>query len=95
MRGGCLILNVPGPIPRLFTIMGETLARHIGAEAAGFVNHVFSFHDTAEIQNPVSGAGFRDVSVQSDTKPLRLPAPEEFLWQYVHSSARGRCGAGG
>jgi SAM-dependent methyltransferase len=86
VRGGRLILNVPGPTPRLFTIMGEALARHIGAEAAGFVNHVFSFHDTAEIQNLVSGAGFRDVSVQSDTKPLRLPAPEEFLWQYVHST---------
>ena len=86
VHGGRLILNVPGPTPRLFTIMGEALARHIGAEAAGFVNHVFSLHDTAEIQNLVSGAGFHDVSVQSDTKPLRLPAPEEFLWQYVHST---------
>lgn len=86
VRGGRLILNVPGPTPRLFTIMGEALARHIGAEAAGFVNHVFSLHDAAEIQNLVSGAGFHDVSVQSDTKPLRLPAPEEFLWQYVHST---------
>src|SRR5919106_2120986 len=81
VRGGRLILNVPGPTPRLFTIMGEALARHIGAEAAAFVNHVFSLHDTAGIQNLVSGAGFHDVSVQSDTKPLRLP--EEFLWQYV------------
>jgi ubiquinone/menaquinone biosynthesis C-methylase UbiE len=86
VRGGRLILNVPGPTPRLFTIMGEALARHIGAEAAGFVNHVFSLHDTSEIQNLVSGAGFHDVSVQSDTKPLRLPEPEEFLWQYVHST---------
>jgi ubiquinone/menaquinone biosynthesis C-methylase UbiE len=83
---GRLILNMPGPTPRLFTIMGEALARHIGAEAAGFVNHIFSLHDTAEIQNLVSGAGFHDVSVQSDTKTLRLPAPEEFLWQYVHST---------
>jgi ubiquinone/menaquinone biosynthesis C-methylase UbiE len=86
VRGGRLILNVPGPIPRLFTIMAEALARHIGAEAAGFVNHVFSLHDTAEIQNLVSGAGFHDVSVQSDTKRLRLPAPEEFVWQYLHST---------
>ena len=86
VRGGRLILNVPGPTPRLFTVMGEVLARQIGVEAAGFVNHVFSLHDTAEIQNLVSGAGFHAVSVQSDTKPLRLPAPEEFLWQYVHST---------
>ena len=86
VRDGRLSLSVPGPTPRLFTVMGEALARHIGAEAVGFVNHVFSLHDTAEIQNLVGGAGFHDVSVQSATKPLRLPAPEEFLWQYVHST---------
>jgi SAM-dependent methyltransferase len=84
--GGRLILNVPGPTPRLFTIMGEALAQHVGAEAAGFVNQVFSLHDTAEIQDLVGGAGFHDVSVQSDTGRLRLPAPEEFLWQYVQST---------
>ncbi|MCC6169275.1 MAG: methyltransferase domain-containing protein [Caldilineaceae bacterium] len=86
VRGGRLILNMPGPAPRLFTIMGEALARHIGSEAAGFVNHVFSLYDTAEIRDLVSGAGFHDVSVQSDTKSLHLPPPEEFLWQYVHST---------
>ena len=84
--GGRLILNVPGPTPQLFEFMRGALARHIGAEAAGFVNHVFSLHDTAELQNLINGAGFRDVSVQADTKSLRLPAPEEFLWQYVHST---------
>jgi ubiquinone/menaquinone biosynthesis C-methylase UbiE len=86
VHNGRLLLNVPGPTPRLFAIMGEALERHIGAEAAGLVNHVFSLYDTAEIQNLVSGAGFHDVSVQSDTKTLHLPAPEEFLWQYVHST---------
>lgn len=84
--GGRMILNVPGPTPQLFAIMGEALARHIGAEATGFVNQVFSLNDTAEIQNLVSDAGFHDISVQSDTKSLRLPTPEEFLWQYVHST---------
>ncbi len=86
VRGGRLIINLPGPTPRLFAIMGEALERHLGAESAGFVNLVFSLHDTAEIQNLVSGSGFHDVSVQSDTKSLRLPAPKEFLWQYVHST---------
>lgn len=85
-RGGRLILNLPGPTPRLFTIMGEALARHVGAEATGFVDHVFSLHDTAEIHDLLSSAGFHDVSVQTDIKSLRLPAPEEFLWQYVHST---------
>ncbi len=84
--GGRLILNVPGPTPKLFVIMGEALSRHIGAEAAGFVNQVFSLHDTAKIHNLIKGAGFRDVSVQADTKSLRLPLPEEFLWEYLHST---------
>lgn len=84
--GGRLLLNVPGPAPRPFAIMAEALARHVGAEAAGFVKHVFSLYDTSELRHLVSGAGFRDVSVQSDTRLLRLPPPEEFLWQYVHST---------
>lgn len=85
-EGGRLILNVPGPTPQLFTILKEALAHHISAEAAGFVDHVFSLHDTAEIQNLITGAGFHNVFVQSDTKLLHLPAPDEFLWQYVQST---------
>jgi SAM-dependent methyltransferase len=84
--GGRLLFNVPGPTPPLFKVMGEALARQMGAEAAGFVDHVFSLHDAAEIQELVAGAGFHDVSVAADTKLLRLPPPEEFLWQYVHST---------
>jgi len=84
--GGRLILNVPGPTPQLFVIMEEALVRLIGAEAAGFVSRVFSLHDTKELQNLFNGAGFRNVAVREDTKSLRLPAPEEFIWQYVHST---------
>jgi ubiquinone/menaquinone biosynthesis C-methylase UbiE len=84
--GGRLILNVPGPTPRLFSIMAEALSRHVGAEAAGFVDRVFSLHDTTEIQHLVRDAGFHEVSVQADNKPLHLPSPEEFLWQYIHST---------
>lgn len=84
--GGRLLLNLPGPAPRLFTIMGEALARHLGAEAQGFVTRVFSLYDTAEVQNLVAGAGFQDVVVQADTRLLHLPAPAEFLWQYLQST---------
>ena len=84
--GGRLILNMPGPTPRLFAIMAEGLTRHLGGETGGFVHQVFSLHDTAEIENLISEAGFHDVSVQSDTRSLRLPAPEEFLWQYIYST---------
>jgi len=88
--GGRLILSVPGPTPQLFVIMGEALARHIGADVAGFVTQVFSLHDTGELQSLINGAGFRDVSVQADTRSLRLPPPEEFFWQYVHSTPLAR-----
>jgi ubiquinone/menaquinone biosynthesis C-methylase UbiE len=84
--GGRLILNVPGPAPPPFVIMAEALARHIGPQAAGFVNLVFSLHDTAELQNLISDAGFREVATQAVAKPLRVPAPPQFLWEYVHST---------
>jgi hypothetical protein len=84
--GGRLILNVPGPTPRAFAIMGEALARHVGREASGFVNHVFSLHDTTELQTLIGRAGFRAASAQADTKQLRLPPPQDFFRQYVHST---------
>lgn len=85
--GGRLILSVPGPTPELFAVLAEALARHVGAEAARFVDQVFSLHDAAELRDLVgNGAGLREVSVRADTKTLRLPAPEEFLWQYVRST---------
>jgi len=85
-KGGRLMLNMPGPTPRLFTIMGKALGHHISTEAEGFVNHIFSLYDIAEIQNLLASAGFHDVSVEANTKSLELPAPEAFLWQYVHST---------
>jgi ubiquinone/menaquinone biosynthesis C-methylase UbiE len=84
--GGRLILNLPGPTPQLFAIMGEALGRHMGAEARVFVNHVFSLHDAEEIQDLIGSAGFEHLSVMSVTKSLRLPPPDEFLWQYIHST---------
>ncbi len=84
--GGRLILSVPGPTPPPLVIMAEALARHVGAEAAGFVNQVFSLHDATALQSLIDGAGFGGVSVQAETVPLDLPVPEEFLWQYVLST---------
>jgi hypothetical protein len=50
------------------------------------VDLVFSLHDPGELQHLITGAGFHEVVVQSDIQTLRLPAPEEFLWQYVLST---------
>lgn len=85
-RDGRLLLNLPGPTPRIFAVMADALARHVAAGAAGFVHHVFSLHDEAAIRDLVGGAGFRDVVVQADDVVLRLPPPGEFLWQYVHGT---------
>jgi ubiquinone/menaquinone biosynthesis C-methylase UbiE len=84
--GGRLILSVPGPAGKIFGVLAEAMERHISAEAAGFVTQVFSLHDTAEIQQLLSEAGFRDIAVQANDKMLTLPPPKEFLWQYVHST---------
>lgn len=84
--GGRVVLNVPGAIEPIFVVMAEALARHINPELAGFVHRVFSLHDADELQRLMSRAGFREVRVQTDAKTLRLPAPKEFLWQYVYST---------
>jgi hypothetical protein len=84
--GGRLVIKVVGPTPRIFIILAEALARHINPEIKAFVDLVFSLHDTGELQHLLSDAGFREAAIHSDTKTLRLPTPEEFLWQYVQSS---------
>ena len=84
--GGRLALNVPGPTPELFSSMADALARHVSAQAASFVHLVFSLHDVGELRSLLDGAGFRDVDVQAAPRTLRLPPPEEFLWQYVRST---------
>jgi SAM-dependent methyltransferase len=84
--GGRLLLNVPGPTPPIFGILAEGLARHVSPEAAAFVHQVFSVHETRELQDLLSVAGLVDVSVRAREVRLRLPPPDEFLWQYVHST---------
>lgn len=88
VAGGRLFLNVPGPAGDLFANLSEVLGRHIGPEAAGFVHHVFSLNDSGMIRNLLTGAGFRDtgVTVTAKNKLLPLPAPKDFLWQYIYST---------
>lgn len=85
-RGGRLYVNVPGPKPSLFGIMTEALARHISPQAAAFGDVVFSLHETADMRKLMGDAGFHEVDVEAKPKPLRLPPPADFLWQYVHST---------
>jgi SAM-dependent methyltransferase len=87
--GGRLFVNVPGPTPRLFAELEEALARYPGPDVAGFVRAVFSFHDPAALRELFSSAGFEQVKARSKVVTLRLAAPEDFLWQYVHSTPLG------
>jgi ubiquinone/menaquinone biosynthesis C-methylase UbiE len=85
-RGGRIYVTLPGPKPSLFGIMTEALARHISPQAAAFGDVVFSLHDVADVTKLMRDAGFREVDVEAKPKLLRLPAPADFLWQYVHST---------
>ncbi|HEY1407303.1 MAG TPA: methyltransferase domain-containing protein [Promineifilum sp.] len=84
--GGRLFLNAPGPMEKTFATLAGALDQTIGPEAAGFVTRVFSLHDTTEVQELLSEAGFRDIVVRAGEKALSLPPPREFLWQYVHGT---------
>jgi SAM-dependent methyltransferase len=84
--GGRVLLNLPGPTPPIFAVLEDALARHLGADAAGFMRAVFSLHDAGEIEGLLGNAGFQEVEARSSMKSLRLPDPESFLWQYVHST---------
>lgn len=84
--GGRAVICVPGPRPSLFAIMTDALARHVSPEAASFVDRVFSMHDVDELTELMRSAGFRNVAVEAKPKSLRLPAPADFLWQYIFST---------
>jgi ubiquinone/menaquinone biosynthesis C-methylase UbiE len=81
--GGRVLVSVPPP-NAFFDVLDEALARHVGDEAAGFVRMVFSLSEPATIERLFRDAGFHDVAVRTYSKPLRLPAARDFLWQYVH-----------
>ena len=84
--GGRAFVTVPGPKPPAFAIMTDALARHLSPEAASFGDLVFSMHNVDEITELMHSAGFREVDVHAKAKPLHLPSPSEFLWQYINST---------
>jgi ubiquinone/menaquinone biosynthesis C-methylase UbiE len=91
--GGRALVTVPGPKPPMFAIMTDALARHLSPEAASFADLVFSLHDVDELTLLMRSSGFREVDVEVKPKSLRLPAPADFLWQYIHSTPLGAAAA--
>lgn len=90
---GRVHVNVPGPKPPIFAIMTDALARHLSPEAASFGDLVFAMHDVDELTELMRSAGFQKIDVQAKRKDLRLPAPEDFLWQYIHSTPMAEAAA--
>jgi hypothetical protein len=43
-------------------------------------------HDVDELNELMRSADFREFNVQAKSKTLHLPAPADFLWQYIHST---------
>jgi SAM-dependent methyltransferase len=84
--GGRMLFNVPGPTPPMFSILADALARHVGEESASFMRVVFSLNDADELEDLVNRADFGKTAVEAETRTLKFPAPEQFLWQYVHST---------
>lgn len=83
---GRVVLNVPGPAGPPFAALADAMGRHVAPQAAGFVQAVFALHDEAELESLLREAGFHDIDTQAETRELSLPAPREFLWQYVSST---------
>lgn len=89
VAGGRVALNTPGAINRPMALLADALARHIDPNLAGFVQAVFSMDDPIEHEQLLNSAGFTDVEATVVTATLHLPAPREFLWQYINLTPLG------
>lgn len=87
--GGRVVVNTPGPIQPPFVVLEQALVEHISADLGGFVRVVFSMHDPDELAGLLRDAGLRDVTASASPVQLRLPAPAEFLWQYINLTPMG------
>lgn len=84
--GGRLLVTTPGPTPPPMAAMAAALADRVGPDVGGFVHAVFSLHDAERLRGLLGGAGLTDVVVDRHVATLRLPAPRDFLWQYIAST---------
>lgn len=87
--GGRVLVNTPGPMPELFAVIRDAVARYVGPKPAGFLDAVFSLHDPDEYTELLRSAGFRQPDVRRAEKALELPPPADFLWQYLQSTPIG------
>jgi len=81
---GRVVVNTPGAIQAPFALMEQAIVEHISVDLGGFVRAVFSMHDPAAVAHLLRDAGLRDVDAHETTATFQLPAPAEFLWQYIN-----------
>jgi ubiquinone/menaquinone biosynthesis C-methylase UbiE len=84
--GGRVAISTVGPTPPMFAVLVQALARHVSPEVAGFMGGTFSLYDPEQLQTLATDAGFDAIDVRALEQSVNLPAPAEFLWQYVHST---------
>lgn len=87
--GGRLVVNTPGTIQPTFELMEQAIVDHISPQLGGFVRAVFSMHDPDAVAALLREAGLDDVSSTVSVATFRLPAPAEFLWQYINLTPMG------
>lgn len=83
--GGRAYASVPAPTA-FFGVLEQAVTRHVGPAIGVFVGQVFSLNDSGELEGLFRNAGFDEVHVRIETRPVRLPAARDFLWQYVYST---------
>jgi ubiquinone/menaquinone biosynthesis C-methylase UbiE len=88
-KGGRVLITTPGSIQPTFELMEQSIVDHISPDLAGFVRMVFSMHDPEVHRTLLSDAGFEEVESRIYTATFDLPAPEEFLWQYINLTPMG------
>ena len=82
--GGRVVVNTPGRIQPFFEHMKQAVVEHINPDLGVFIQAVFSMHDPEMLTSLLREAGLHDVSATESSATLRLPAPADFLWQYIN-----------
>jgi len=79
-----VVVNTPGRIQPPLEEMERAIVEHINPELGGFVKAVFSMHDPAALGTLLAKAGFDEVETTEYAAQFDLPAPADFLWQYIN-----------
>ena len=87
--GGRVVVATPGAIQPFFEQLEQAIVEHIAPELGGFVRAVFSLPDPDAVADLLRDAGLGDVEGRLTTATFALPAPVDFLWQYINLTPMG------